>query len=153
MKRIAVLTLGLALCATLTLGAQDKKAAAPNIAGTYKLVGGKKDGQPVNDDAKKGTYTIDAKTITISDGEGKFVITYKLNASAKPVAIDMEIVEAPVADAKGMKGYGIVELNGDTLKLAYGMDKDSRPKDFTGDKGHSFELKKQKGKGKKKKDE
>lgn len=151
MKQSAVLTLGFAACAALTLGAQEKNAA-PNITGTYKLVGGKEDGKPVSDDAKKGTYTIGAKSITISDAEGKFVISYKLDASVKPVAIDMEIQEAPMPDAKGMKGYGIVELKGDTLKLAYAMDKNSRPKDFKGDKGHSFELKKEKGKGKKKKD-
>jgi uncharacterized protein (TIGR03067 family) len=149
MKRSAVLTLGFAACAALTLGAQEKNAA-PNITGTYKLVSGKLDGQPVKDSAKKGTYTIDAKTITIMDAEGKFVISYKLDASTKPVGINMQILEGPTPDVKGMKAHGIVELQGDTLKLAYATEKGDRPKDFKGDKGHSFELKK--GKGKKKKD-
>lgn len=149
MTRFAVLTLGFAVCAALTVGAQEK-GKAPNITGSYKLVSGKKDGQPISDEAKKGSFTIDAKSITISDGEGKFVISYKLNAATKPVGIDMEIQEAPTPDAKGMKGYGILELQGDTLKLAYAMEKENRPKDFKGDKGHAYELKKAKGKGKKK---
>ena len=144
MKRFAVLTLGFAVCAALTVDAQEKKGKAPDITGTYKLVSGKKDGQPISEDAKKGTYTIDAKSITISDGEGKFVISYKLNPETKPVGIDMQILEAPTPDAKGMKGYGIVELQGDTLKLAYGMEKENRPKDFKGEKGHAYELKREK---------
>ena len=56
-------------------------------------------------------------------------------------------LEAPVPDIKGTKGYGIVELTGDTLKLAYDLEKEKRPKDFKGEKGFYFELKKEKGKG------
>lgn len=150
MRRFAVLTMGLAACAVLTLGAQEKKSAAPKIAGKYRLVSGKKDGQSVTDESKKATYTISGKSITISDGEGKFVMSYKLDASTKPVSIDMEILEAPFPDIKGTKGYGIVEMKGDTLNLAYSLEKDGRPKDFKGEKGFAFELKREKGKGKKK---
>jgi hypothetical protein len=36
----------------------------------------------------------------------------------------------------------VVELKGDTLKLAYMIDKDKRAKDFDGKDGFYFELKK-----------
>jgi hypothetical protein len=52
-----------------------------------------------------------------------------------PVAVDMEILEAPFPDIKGTKGYGIVELNGDSLKLAYDLEKEKRPKDFRRGRG------------------
>src|SRR6476661_4752998 len=64
MKTFAVVTLGLLACAGLSAGADDKKAEAAKLpAGTYKLVAGKKNGEAVGDEAKKGKYTIDAKTI------------------------------------------------------------------------------------------
>src|SRR5207302_1201024 len=81
-----------------------------------------------DENSKKAAYTIDDKKITIGDKEGKFVIGYKLDGTK----IDMEILEAPFEGLKGSKGYGIVEMKGDTLKLAYATEKDKRPKDFKG---------------------
>ena len=123
--------------------AEDKKADAPKIAGTYKLVAGKKMGKDVGDDAKKPTYTIDDKKITIADKDGKFVMSYKIDGKN----IDMEILEAPFDGLKGSKGYGIFEYKDGTLKLAYGIEKDAnRPKNFEGKDGFLFELKKEKAK-------
>jgi uncharacterized protein (TIGR03067 family) len=147
MKTFAVVTLGLLTCAGLSARADDKKADAPKLAGTYTLVAGKKGGEAVGDEAKKGKYTIDAKAITIWGGDKKaFVMGYKLDPSTKPVSIDMEILESEIfPNSKGSKGYGIVEMKGDTLKLAYtDKDKESRPKDFSGKEGFLFELKRQK---------
>jgi uncharacterized protein (TIGR03067 family) len=144
MKRIAacLLAFGIAFAAQ----AEDKKPESPKIAGSYKLLSGKKMGQPVGDDAKKPSYTIDDKKITIADKDGKFVMSYKLDGNK----IDMEILEAPFDGLKGAKGYGIVELKDGTLKLAYGLEKDAnRPKNFEGTKdGFTFELKKEKEKAK-----
>ena len=141
MKTFAALTLVLAAG---LLAADDKKAEAPKLAGTYSLVAGKKDGVATGDDAKKAKYIFDAKTISIAD-EGKkvFVMSYKLDGNK----IDMVMVESPFPDAKGTKAYGIVAAKGDTLKLAYvEKDKDKRPKDFSGKVGFAFEFKKDKGK-------
>jgi uncharacterized protein (TIGR03067 family) len=142
MKRIAacLLAFGIAIAAQ----AEDKKAESPKIAGSYKLVSGKKMGEPV-DDAKKPSYTIDDKKITIADKDGKFVMSYKLDGNK----IDMEILEAPFEGLKGSKGYGIVEMKDGVLKLAYGIEKDAnRPKNFEGKDGFYFELKKEKEKAK-----
>ena len=142
MKPLAawVLVLGIGVACT----AEDKKAEAPKIAGTYKLVAGKKNGEKTGDDAKKSAYIIDDKKITIGDKDGKFVMSYKLDGKN----IDMEILEAPFEGLKGSKGYGIVELKERTLKLAYATEKDKRPKDFEGKEGFYFELKKEKAKPK-----
>lgn len=142
MKQVAVLTLVLSV--GLLSRADDKKAEAPKIAGSYSLVAGKKDGKPADENSKKAKYTIDDKKITIADKEGKFVISYKLDGTK----IDMEIIEAPFEGLKGSKGFGIVEMKKDTLKLAYATDKEKRPKDFEGKEGFFFELKKDKDKPK-----
>ena len=138
MKHFAVLTL--VLCVGLLSRAEDKKPDAPKIAGSYTLVKGKKNGEAVGDDAAKAKYTIDDKKITIAGKDGKYVMAYKLDGAK----IDMEILEAPVEGAKGSKGFGIVEVKGDTLKLAYNTEKDKRPKDFDGKEGFFFEFKKDK---------
>lgn len=142
MKSIAVLALGLGLVGFVGLTiAQEKKTEAPKLDGKYTLVGGKVNGTPIGDEAKKGEYSISADKITIK-GEGlTFVMGYKLDAKATPVNIDMEILEGPEG-TKGSKALGIVEMKGDLLKLAYSLDKDKRPKNFEGKEGNLFELKK-----------
>lgn len=144
MKATASLVLVLGLIGSATLArAQDKKADPPKLEGKYNLVGGKIMGNPVDEASKKATYTITADRITIEGMGLKFVIGYKLDAKAAPVAIDLEILEGPDG-AKGTKAAGIVEVKGETLKLAYSLEKDKRPKDFEGKDGHLFELKKTK---------
>lgn len=142
MKQLAAVTL--VLCVGLACGAEDKKADAPKLAGAYKLVAGKKNGEKVGDEAKKSKYTFTDKQVTIADDNGKFVMSYKVDGKN----IDMEILEAPFEGLKGTKGYGIVELKDGTLKLAYATEKDKRPKDFEGKEGFFFELKKEKDKPK-----
>src|SRR5262245_37666751 len=130
MKTIAAFALGLGLIGLLgvTVGAQEKKkeekkADALKLEGKYMLVSGKKTGTDIGDDAKKGEYTISADKITIKGMGVTFVMGYKLDPKTDPVGIDMEILEGPEG-TKGSKAQGIVELKGETLKLAYTMDKD-----------------------------
>ena len=142
MKLLAALTFVLGI--GLACNAEDKKEDAPKIAGTYKLIAGKKSGKDVDEKSKKPNYVISDKTITIADPDGKFVMGYKLDGKN----IDMEILEAPFEGLKGSKGYGIVEMKDGTLKLAYAIEKENRPKDFAGKEGFFFELKKEKEKAK-----
>jgi uncharacterized protein (TIGR03067 family) len=69
------------------------------------------------------------------------VIGYKLKPATKPLEIDMAIAEGPDG-TKGIAAVGIVEVKGDTIKLAYSLDKEKRPKDFEGKTGFLMELKK-----------
>lgn len=141
MKTFA-LAVGLVACAALAARAADEKLDLP---GTYTLVAGKKNGADVDEVAKKAQYTVTADKFTIKGGEFKFVMGYKLDAKASPAQIDMEILEGPDG-SKGTKAVGIVEVKGDTLKIAYSLDKEKRPKDFDGKAGYYFELKKDKAK-------
>ena len=141
MKTFA-LAAGLAACLALTARGADEKL---DLSGTYTLAAGKKNGSDVDETAKKAQYTVTADKFTIKGGEVKFVMGYKLDAKATPAQIDMEILEGPEG-TKGTKAVGIVERKGDTLKIAYSLDKEKRPKDFDGKTGFYFELKKEKAK-------
>jgi uncharacterized protein (TIGR03067 family) len=147
MKTIAVFALGLGLLGWAGLGtrADDKKddKAASKLEGKYTLVGGKKNGGAIDEDAKKAEYTVTAEKITIKGKDMTFVMGYKLDAKASPNTVDMEILEGPEG-TKGSKAYGIVELKDGMLKLAYAMEKDKRPKNFEGKDGMMFEFKKAK---------
>src|SRR5262245_8722236 len=127
MKKIT-LALGLATCVALSVRAADEKL---DLTGKYTLVSGKRNGNAVDDNFKKASYTATADKFTIAGGERKFVMSYKVDASVTPATIDMEILEGPDG-TKGSKAYGVVELKGDTLKLAYTLDKEKRAKNFEG---------------------
>ena len=143
MKTFAVIAVALVGCAGLVGRADDKpaKGDAPKLEGKYTLVSGTKNGTDVDDNAKKAKYEFEAKTITIDMGDMKFVMTYTLDGKGDTAKIDMEITESPIADLKGSKAYGIVEKKGDTLKLAYALEKDKRPTDYSGKDGFTYELK------------
>lgn len=139
MKTFA-LAVGLAACLGLAARGADEKI---DLAGKYTVVSGKKNGADIDEKAKKATYTATADTFTIAGGDQKFVISYKVKPGTKPVEIDMSIAEGPDG-TKGSTAVGIIEQKGDSLKLAYSLDKEKRPKDFDGKTGYSIELKKAK---------
>jgi uncharacterized protein (TIGR03067 family) len=126
-------------CAGLVARADDKI----DLAGKYTVVSGKKNGADIDEKSKKAKYTATADTFTVEGGDVKFVIGYKLKADATPVEIDMSIAEG-TDGTKGITAFGIIEVKGDTLKLAYALDKEKRPKDFDGKAGFLIELKKTK---------
>jgi uncharacterized protein (TIGR03067 family) len=138
MKTFALAT-GVLLILGLTARAEDKIDP-----GTYTVVSGKKEGKDIDEKAKKAKYTITADTFTIEGGKDKFVIGYKLKAGT-PTEIDMAVSEGPEGSGtKGSIAVGIIEVKGDTVKLAYSLDKEKRPKDFDGKTGYLIELKKAK---------
>jgi uncharacterized protein (TIGR03067 family) len=141
MKTFA-LAVGLAACLALSARAEDKKL---DLSGKYTVVSGKKNGADIDEKAKKATYTVTADTFTIAGGDAKFVINYKLKTDKTPVEIDMSIAEGPDG-TKGATAVGIIEQKGDTLKLAYSLDKEKRPKNFDAKDGYYVELKKEKAK-------
>jgi uncharacterized protein (TIGR03067 family) len=126
--------------------ARDKSASAPKLEGSYTLVSGKKGEMPLGLDAKKWAYTFTAEKITIKNPDNpaiSFVMGYKLDPKPTPMHIDLEILEGPEG-TKGSKAAGIFELSGETLKLAYTLEKDKRPKAFDGKDSNFFEFKKEK---------
>jgi uncharacterized protein (TIGR03067 family) len=136
MKTFA-LAVGLLVCA----GAAAR-AADPDLSGKYEVVSGKKNGANIDEKAKKAKYTVTADTFTITGGETKFVIGYKItDLKSTPMALDMAVSEGPDG-TKNTVAVGIFELKGDTLKIAYSLDREKRPKDFEGKTGYMIELKK-----------
>src|SRR5262245_30076814 len=157
MRTITAVAVGMGLLGSVWLAAaQDKKdpPKLPKLEGKFTLVGGKTKGKDIDDEAKKGTYTFTADKITIEGMGQKFVMGYKIDPKTTPMNLDMEILEGPEG-TKGTKARGIIEVKGDTVKLAYVVaggdkekekEKETRPKDFDGKDPNvnMFELKKAK---------
>ena len=96
--------------------AEEKKFDASKLEGKWKITEGMKNGEKVKDDNLKADIIITKDTVTIKAPDMTHVMSYKLDTSKSPVHIDMEGKEGPAA---GTKGEGIIEVDGDTLKLAY----------------------------------
>jgi uncharacterized protein (TIGR03067 family) len=143
MKTTATFTLVLGLLGLLGPAAEGQDKKAPKLEGKYTLVSGKRNGAAIDDESKKAAYSFTADKVTIKGGEVMFVMSYKIDPKTDPMNIDMEILEGPEG-TKGSKAQGIIEVKDDTVKLAYSVEKDKRPKDFKGEKDFYFELKKAK---------
>ncbi len=127
--------------------AEEKKAEkfdAAKMVGEWKITEGMKMGEKVEAKAMEGKVTIDKDAITIKSADGMvYVMGYKIDDKTTPAGIDMVGKEGP---AKDVKAIGIIALDGDTLKLCYGLG-DARPKDFKSTKEGgtlSFAMKKEK---------
>src|SRR5437016_4035620 len=114
--RIAmVLVCGLALSAAAT--ADDKKSDQDKLQGKWKFESGSRGGKPFPDDiVKTAVFVFDGKTMkmtrTVDGQEQSREMTFKLDPSKKPKAIDV--------DMDGKPGKGIYSLDGDTLKICHG---------------------------------
>jgi len=130
MTLLRALVLGFALIAATAVSAEDKKPEGKldKLVGDWKVTGGTKAGEKAGDDAKKGVVTVTKDKITLTDGDMKFVFTYKADAAKDPAEIDMEIVEPDAF--KGTKAKGIIKLDGDKVTLCYHPMGGDRPKKF-----------------------
>lgn len=125
---VAVLALAAAACS------EDVKA---KLVGEWQMVSGEADGQPPPDAlkdsfrltfAKDGSYTIKMASGNGQDREVKG--TYKTKADAKPMEIDM--TEQRGEQKREMPG--IMELDGDKLKICLSRQSSTRPTEFSGAK-------------------
>lgn len=156
MSWLRALVLGVGLVAVSAAAAQDDKKSGKldpaKLAGTYKITDGKKAGDKMSDDAKKGKVVITKESIALKGEDGmEFEFSYKLDAKADPATIDMEITKPDAL--KGAKTLGIISLEPGEVKLCYHPEGKERPKKFesTKDNGnYLFTMKKDKGDGKKK---
>src|SRR4051812_36137885 len=90
MKTFAAVVL--CLLAPAGIARADEKL---DLTSKYTLVGEKKAGKELDETAKKAKYTSTGDQFTITGGDVKFVISYKIDASVTPARILMAFVEGP----------------------------------------------------------
>ena len=119
--------------------------AARELVGRYQLVSGEKDGHSIPPDRIKGsTMRIAANAMTTFDKDEKevYVATYELDTSTRPWRITMTAKVAP-DKGEGSKASGLIEKNGDTVKLIYALPGGKTPSEFkAGENQQLFVLKK-----------
>ncbi|HVK11117.1 MAG TPA: TIGR03067 domain-containing protein [Gemmataceae bacterium] len=143
MSWLRTLVLGVGLVAVSAAAAQDDKKESKldpaKLVGAYKLADGKKAGEKLGDDAKKGSVVITKDTIALKGADGtEFEFSYKLDAKANPAEIDMEITKPEAL--KGAKTMGIIALEGGEVKLCYHPEGKERPKKFESTKDNGYFL-------------
>ncbi len=125
--------------------AKETKADASKLVGTYAVTAEEKNGQTASAEHLKGvTVRIATNAITTFDKDKKevYVATYDLDTSRKPWRITLTATVAP-GKGVGAKSEGLIEANGDTVKLIYALPGGKAPTEFkTGEKQLMFVLKK-----------
>jgi uncharacterized protein (TIGR03067 family) len=120
----------------------DDKGAALKVAGTYMVVAGEKDGKKEPDERVKGTvvrFTDDMVIVTDKDKKETFTATYKITGTKSPYALTMTSKDDA---AKGETARGLIEREGDQLRLIYALPGGEAPTEFkTKDKQLMFVLK------------
>jgi len=133
--RIAVVLL-IALALPFATVAEEK-SDQKKIQGKWKMESGLQGGKPLPEAmVKSATLVVDGNkmkmTVTVEGQEKTRELTFKLDPSQKPRAIDVEI--------EGKPGLGIYSLEGDTFKICHGEDNDPRPTEFASKEGTKLAL-------------
>jgi len=135
------LTSVLALALPVVVFADDK-AKPTKLDGTYTVVSGEHGGKPIPEADLKGsvvTFAGDRITGTDKDKKEFFAATFMVDTTAKP----MKIVMTSTSPKAGEKAAGVIQVDGDTIRLAYNLPGGEPPTGFkTGEKQHLFVLKK-----------
>jgi len=144
MKRTLSLAALSALLLAVPLAFGDSgEGKTASLMGVYTIVSGEEDGKPAPADHFRGSkVTITADSITATDRSRKefFACAYKLDTSTRPWTISMT---GP--SPKKEKSVGIVEVEGNTLKLCYALPGADKPTAFkTREKQHLFVLEREK---------
>lgn len=122
----------LVLAISSIMVAEEKAKFDPkSLLSTWVITAGTNDGKKVEGESLKGDVIIEAGKITIKSPGETHVMSYKIDATKSPIQIDMEGLEGP---AKGFKSEGIISLEKDELKLAYGFPGSKRPTKFESEK-------------------
>jgi uncharacterized protein (TIGR03067 family) len=125
---------------------KDSKFDAAKLVGKWDFVSGQKPGEKLDADRLKDqSVEITKETLTLKGPAGTFVMKYSIDAAKSPAALKLEITEAPFG--AGTKADGIIEFDGDNLKLCYADPGEPAPTSFEvkeKDKARSFVLKKAK---------
>jgi uncharacterized protein (TIGR03067 family) len=167
MKFVTASLLSLFVCGTLCnyLNADDPKqdkqdtvpatneidANAEKMVGVYRISGGERNGQPIPMERLVDiTVRVTPKVITTFDKDKKefYAATYELDTTRTPWRITLTATMVPIdgresrVDGRGAKSEGLVQIEGDTLKLVYQLPDGKSPNQFkTEEKQQMFILK------------
>lgn len=129
----------------LTLAAPAPKEApktAPKLDGTWEITDAEGPKEAKDELAKNSVRFVFAeKTLTVMmsrpDGKDRNEeATYEADFTKKPVTIDIMPTKGP----KGEIVRGIIEIDGDKLKLCFGRDRAERPTEFKGNAEKNVQL-------------
>jgi uncharacterized protein (TIGR03067 family) len=121
---------------------KENKFDAAKLVGTWTFVSGEKDGQKLDKEHFKDQRLVITKDTFTLKGEATFVMKYELDPKKKPVTVKLTMTESPFG--AGATADGLIELDGDTLKICYAPMGGEAPKKFEakeGSKHHLFVLK------------
>jgi uncharacterized protein (TIGR03067 family) len=141
-----LLALGVLLLALPAVRSEDNKLDPAKLIGTWTYVSGEKNGEKVPEaNLKAGSVIIAKDKITLKGEMGDFILKYKLNPAKSPCTIAMEITEGPAG--QGSMADGIIDVQGDHLKICYPAMGGAPPTEFAAKKDsglHYFVLKRKK---------
>jgi uncharacterized protein (TIGR03067 family) len=106
-----------------TVVAPATKGEWEKLQGTWVMVAFERDGKKV--EPSSGTVIFDGDTMTWKDRFSSFAKTFRLDPDFEPKRIDTKTISD---GTNGLPGYGVYELDGDTLKLC--LDSNERPISF-----------------------
>ncbi len=132
MKRLLIV-LPMVCLLLQTPGRGDAPKEDPKLLeGTWQPVEGELAGEKFPDEQLKAMkLTMKDGKYTVTVGEVLDKGSYKLDAAAKPKAIDITGSEGP---NKGKRFLAIYELKGDTLRVCYDLAGKKRPTEFKTEK-------------------
>lgn len=108
----------------------DAKQVAADLVGGYTVVSGEKYGQEEPEDRVKGTivrFTEDRVVVTDKDKTEVYGSEYTLDTSKKPYKITLTSKLAP---SEGQVSKGLIEKDGDTVRLIYALPGGDEPTSF-----------------------
>jgi uncharacterized protein (TIGR03067 family) len=146
------LTLMLGLCSMLPIAAnvagdppsgQESKLQPADLVGVYNIVSGEKFGLKEPADRIEGSivrFSDDRVVVVDKDKKEVYGASYKLDPGARGCKIMMT---SKLSANDGEIARGLIEKNGDTVRLIYALPGGEEPKDFkTKEKQLMFEMKK-----------
>src|SRR5262249_30633745 len=121
----------------------DKSCTPADFVGRYVIVAGERDGAKEPEERIRGTtvtFTKDSVVVADKDKKELYSATYKLNATTNPCDITMT---SRVESSAGEIARGLIQKEGDTLRLIYALPTGEIPSGFkTKEKQLMFVMKK-----------
>ena len=136
-----------ALVAVLSLGSfvvADEPITDPaKLEGTYKIVGGQNDSVPYSKEAIAGwVVTIKGDTMTITDKNQKVFLSCTFTIDTTGTTSPQYVAMTTIAPMKGLELAGIIDREGETIRICYSQPEHDTPADFAAKKDqNSFVLK------------